>query len=253
MKKVLALVLAVLFVMTGVAMAEESKGTLTMATNCAFPPYEYYDDETGEPTGIDVELVKMVCAELGYEVEVVDMDFGAVVSGVQTGKYDIGAGAITINEERKQMVDFTDPYEITVQQVIVGPDSPFTSMDDLYAAEGFKIGVQQDTTGDLYASDTFESTGKASVERYKTGTDAVLALTSGKIDCVLIDNGPALAYVAKNEGLQMFASDCDSEEYGFCFSKENAELTAAFNEVLNKLIADGTVDEIIAEFNAKML
>ena len=126
-------------------------------------------------------------------------------------------------------------------------------MDALNAAEGFKIGVQENTTGDFYASETFEDTGKATVNRYKTGTDAVLALTSGKIDCVIIDNGPALAYVAKNEGLKMFASDCTSEEYGFCFAKENAELCAAFNEVLKGMLEDGTVDEIIAEFNAKMM
>lgn len=249
MKKIIAMILVALFAFAGMsAMAD----TLTMATNCAFPPYEYYDDETGEPTGIDVEIVKLVCEKLGYDMKVEDMDFGSVIASVATGKFDIGAGAITITEERKQSVDFTSPYEITVQQIIVKEDSAIASAADL-TAEGaaWSIGVQQDTTGDLYASG-LEQNGGITVQRYKTGTDAVIALTSGKIDAVIIDNGPALAYVSKYEGLKMFASDCDSEEYGFCFAKDNTELFNAFNEQLNALIEDGTVNEIIAKFNAMM-
>lgn len=249
MKKIIAVILVAMLALTGVAALAE---TVTMATSCNFPPYEYYDDVTGEATGIDVEIVKLVFERLGSDVEVADMDFGSVITSVQSGKYTIGAGAITITEERKNSVLFTDPYEVTVQQILVKNDSPIAAAGDIAVeGAGYAIGVQQDTTGDLYVSE-LEQKGCCTVERFKTGTDAVIAMTSGKIDAVVIDNGPALAYVAKYDGLKMIASACDSEEYGFCFAKENAELCAAFNAELNALIEDGTVNEIIAKYNAMM-
>ena len=225
-----------------------SKGKLTMATKVDFPPYEYYDDETGEATGIDVELVKMACEKIGYEVEVVDMDFGSVVSGVATGKYDIGAGAITITEERKQSVDFATPYETTVQMIITLKGSELTEGAQL-EAEGasYKIAVQQDTTGDYYASD-LETAGKATVERYKSAADAVLALTSGKVDCVVVDGGPAAEFVARDDTLTTFESACTKEEYGFCFAKDNTELFEAFDAALKEMLADGTVDAVFAKY-----
>ena len=254
--KILALSLALCMVLAlcacGGAKKEEapaegaSKGKLTMATNVDFPPYEYYDDETGEATGIDVELVKMACEKIGYEVEVVDMDFGSVVSGVATGKYDIGAGAITITEERKQSVNFTDSYATGIQAVIVTEDSAIASVDDLYA-DDVVIGVQQDTTGDYYASD-LETAGKATVERYKSAGDAVLALTSGKVDCVVVDGGPAAEFVARDDTLTTFESACTKEEYGFCFAKDNTELFEAFDAALKEMLADGTVDAVFAKY-----
>lgn len=252
MKKIIAMILVALFALAGVAMAEEK--VLTVATNVAFAPYEYYDtNENGddEATGIDIEIVKLICGELGYQVEVKDMDFGAVVSGVAEGKYDIGAGAITITEERKKSVSFSDPYEITVQQVIVKEGGEIVDVATLNAAENFKIGVQQDTTGDFFSTETYEDAGKAEVKRYKTGIEAIMDLNNGKLDCVIIDNGPAKAYASMYEGLSMFASECDSEEYGFCFNDE--ELCAAFNEILKTKMEEGVIDEIIAKYNAKML
>ena len=246
MKKILAMLLVCMMALAGFAFAEN--GTLTMATNVAFPPYEYYDDETGEATGIDVELVKLVCAELGYDVVVEDMEFGSVVTGVQQGKYDIGAGAITITEERLQMVDFTTPYETAIQQVVVLADSELNTMEAIRAAEGIVIGVQQDTTGHFYAQDDLAAENGNTVNPYLNGATAIQALKSGAVDCVVIDNGPAQEFVAGDDSLVMFLSDCEVEEYGFCFSKDNAELMTAFNEVLEAKLADGTVDAILKQF-----
>lgn len=250
MKKTLAILIAAMFILTGFAAIAEN-GTLTMATNVAFPPYEYYDDATGEATGIDVEIVKLVAAELGYDVQVEDMEFGAVIVGVQQGKYDIGAGAITITEERKNMVDFTTPYESAIQQVVVLADSELNSMDAIRAAEGIVIGVQQDTTGHYYVQDDLCADGTKTVNPYLTGATAIQALKSGAIDAVVIDNGPAQEFVADDDSLLMFVSDCPPEEYGFCFAKENAELCAAFNEVLEAKLADGTVADILAQFKSE--
>ena len=254
--KILALSLALCMVLAlcacGGAKKEEapaegaSKGKLTMATNVDFPPYEYYDDETGEATGIDVELVKMACEKIGYEVEVVDMDFGSVVSGVATGKYDIGAGAITITEERKQSVDFATPYETTVQMIITLKGSELTEGAQL-EAEGasYKIAVQQDTTGDIYSTEDF---GEDRVVRYKTGNEAVMALSSGKITAVIIDNEPAKAYVAANEGLKILETTYADEDYAICVSKENDELKEAIDNALKELIADGSLQKIVDKY-----
>ena len=243
MKKILALVLICMLTLTGMAMAE----TLKMGTNASFPPYEYYDDETGEIVGIDAEVAAAICAKLGCELEIVDMDFDAIIPAVTTGKIDFGMAGMTVTEERKQSVDFATPYETTVQMIITLKGSELTEGAQL-EAEGasYKIAVQQDTTGDYYASD-LETAGKATVERYKSAADAVLALTSGKVDCVVVDGGPAAEFVARDDTLTTFESACTKEEYGFCFAKDNTELFEAFDAALKEMLADGTVDAVFAK------
>ena len=250
MKKFLALALAALFLLSGLAALAEN-GTLTLASNYAFPPYVYVDDDTSEFTGIDVEIAKVVLGELGYDIDPQDMEFGAIVVGVQAGKYDIGCGAITITEERKQNVDFSIPYETAIQQVVVLADSELNTMEAIRAADGILIGVQQDTTGHYYVEDDLCADNGNTVMPYKTAADAIQALKSGSIDAVVVDNGPAQEFLATDESLLMFTSDCPIEEYGFCFSKDNADLTAAFNEVLQAKLDDGTVDAILTKFKSE--
>ena len=246
MKKILAIALICMLSLTGMAMAE----TLKMATNAAFPPYEFYDDETGEIVGIDAEVAAAICEKLGYELEIVDMDFDAIIPAVTTGKADFGMAGMTVTEERMQSVDFTTSYATGIQVVIVKEGSEITSVDDLFAeGASHKIGVQQGTTGDLYASWDIEDEGLGSVERFKTGTDAVLALTSGKVDCVIIDNEPAKNYVAANEGLVILDTEYAVEDYAIALAKDS-ELTEQINAALEELIADGTVQAIIDKYIA---
>ena len=246
MKKIIALVLVMLMALTAAACAE----TLKMGTNAAFPPYEFYDDQTGEITGIDAEVAAAIAAKLGMELEIVDMDFDALIPAVANGKIDVVLAGLTVTEERKQNVDFTTSYATGVQVVIVKEDSAITSVDDLFAeGASHKIGVQQGTTGDLYCTWDLEDAGLASIERFKTGTDAVLALTSGKVDCVVIDNEPAKNYVAANEGLVILDTQYAIEEYAAALAK-NSELTAKFNEALEALIADGTLQAIVDKYIA---
>ena len=246
MKKILAIALICMLSLTGMAMAE----TLKMATNAAFPPYEFYDDETGEIVGIDAEVAAAICEKLGYELEIVDMDFDAIIPAVTTGKVDFGMAGMTVTEERMQSVDFTTSYATGIQVVIVKEGSEIVSVDDLFAeGASHKIGVQQGTTGDLYASWDIEDAGLGSVERFKTGTDAVLALTSGKVDCVIIDNEPAKNYVAANEGLVILDTEYAVEDYAIALAKDS-ELTEQINAALEELIADGTVQAIIDKYIA---
>ena len=244
MKKILAIALICMLTLTGMAMAE----TLKMGTNASFPPYEFYDDESGEIVGIDAEVAAAICEKLGYELEIVDMDFDAIIPAVTTGKIDFGMAGMTVTEERLQSVDFTTSYATGIQSVIVKEDSDITSVDDLFAeGASHKIGVQQGTTGDLYCSWDIEDEGLGSVERYKNGTDAVLALTSGKVDCVVIDNEPAKNYIAANEGLKILDTEYAVEDYAIALAKDS-ELTEKINAALEELIADGTVQAIIDKY-----
>lgn len=164
--------------------------TLTMATNAYFPPYEYYEGDA--IIGIDADIAGAIADKLGMKLAISDMDFGSIIAAVQTGKADMGMAGLTVTDERKQSVDFSDSYATGVQVVIVKSDSSIATLDDL---KGKKIGVQENTTGDLYASDDF---GDENVQRFSKGNDAVLALLNGQVDAVIIDNEPAKAFVAAN-------------------------------------------------------
>ena len=220
-------------------------GTLTMATNAEFPPYEYKDGET--IIGIDAEVAKLIADKLGLKLEIADVDFDSIIPGVQTGKYDMGMAGMTVTDERKQKVNFSDSYAKGIQVIIVKEGSDIKSKDDL---EGKKIGTQQGTTGYIYASDTPENGGygEENVIGYASGAVAVEALKSGKVDCVIIDNEPAKAYVAANSGLKILDTEFTNEDYAICFSKKNPELRKKVNDALNELKASGEFQKVVDKY-----
>ncbi len=233
---------------------------LDMATNAAFPPYEFKADD-GNFAGIDVEIAGKIAEKLGMELKIHDVEFDTIVGGVQTGKFDMGMAGMTVTDERKQSVNFTDTYATGIQAVIVKEDSTYTSYEDFYTGfddegnpvatkEGIKIGVQQGTTGDIYCSDVPGKWGfgDANVVRYKTGADAVLNLKNGKVTAVIIDNEPAKSFVAANEGLKILDGAYTEEDYAICVSKDNNELLESINKALKELIADGTVASIVEKY-----
>ena len=246
LKKLLAVMLAVLFVLSLTACAKDSdkltvkKGKLTMATNATFPPYEYI--EGGKVVGIDAEIAALIAKKLDLELEIKDTEFDSIIPGVQKNKYDIGMAGMTVTDERKQQVSFSTPYAKGVQVVIVPEDSSIKTTDDL---KGKKIGVQQSTTGDIYASDDF---GEDNVTKYANGNMAVEALKAGKVDCVIIDNEPAKAYVDANKGLKILETSYAKEEYAICINKNNKELQKKIDKALNELIKDGSVQKIIDKY-----
>ena len=219
-----------------------NSGVLTMATNAYFPPYEYY--EGSEIVGIDAEIAKAVADKLGLTLKIEDMEFDSIITAVSTGKVDMGLAGMTVTEERKQNVNFSDTYATGVQVVIVPEGSDIKTVDDL---QGKKIGVQLATTGDIYCCDDF---GTENVEEYNKGNDAVMALVSGKVDAVVIDNEPAKSFVAANEGLTILDSEYVTEEYAAALNKENTALLEAVNGALAELKADGTLDSIINKYIA---
>ncbi|MBR6542795.1 MAG: transporter substrate-binding domain-containing protein [Anaerotignum sp.] len=228
------------------AAEESTTDTLVMATNATFPPYEFYEGE--EIVGIDAELGAAIAEKLGMEFKIEDMEFDAIIPSVASGKASFGIAGMTPTEERLMSADFSIPYTKGVQVIIVKEDSAITSADDLFA-EGASnvIGVQTGTTGDLYSTWDLEDAGLATVERFNKGADAVLALTQGKVDCVVIDNEPAKEFVSANEGLTILETAYAEEEYAICFAKDS-ELKDLVNGALEELIADGTVQAIIDKY-----
>ena len=256
MKKIIAIVLAALMVCALLAgcggkaasgLKTVESGKLIMATNAAFPPYEYI--EGNEIVGIDAEIAGAIAEKLGLELQIDDMEFDSIIESVKGGKADMGLAGMTVTEERKEVVNFTTSYATGVQVVIVTEGSAITTVDDLFA-EGANhlIGVQRNTTGDLYSTWDLEDAGLATVERYSKGADAVQALLTGKVDCVVIDNEPAKAFVEANEGLVILDTAYAVEDYAAAMNKDNAELYEAVNKALEELIADGTVASIISKY-----
>lgn len=226
---------------SGSAQAPASKLTLQMATNAAFPPYEYKEGDAF--AGIDVEIAGLIAKELGMELVINDVEFGSIIAGVQTGKFDIGMAGMTVTEERLESVNFSNTYSTGIQVIIVKEGSAIATADDL--ANANMIGVQADTTGDIYCSDDF---GTDHVTSFKTGADAVQALISGKVDCVVIDNEPAKNFVAQNEGLKILDTEYTSEDYAICVAKDNTDLLDKINAALEKLQGEGKIDEILAKY-----
>jgi len=216
------------------------EGTLTMATNAYFPPYEYYDGQ--DIIGIDADIAKAIADKMGLELKIEDMEFDSIITAVSTGKADLGLAGMTVTPDRQKNVDFSDTYANGVQVIIVKEDSTIAKPDDL---KGKKIGVQLSTTGDLTATDEF---GKDSVVQYNKGNDAVMALTQGQVDAVIIDNEPAKSYVEANKGLKILDTEFLNEDYAACISKDNAGLTKAVNKALAELKADGTLQKIVDKY-----
>ena len=229
---------------TEAAFTTVEDGKLIMATNAFFPPYEYYEGD--KIVGIDAEIAAAIAEKLGLELVINDMEFDSIITNVKQGAADFGLAGLTVSEERKQEIDFSISYASGVQVIIVKEGSAIKTVDDLYAdGAAYKIGVQLGTTGDIYATDDF---GSDRVVTYSKGNEAVMALSKGDIDCVIIDNEPAKAFVKANEGLVILDTSYADEDYAACVAKGNEALLEAIDNAIMELTADGTIDAIVAKY-----
>ena len=215
-------------------------GTLVMATNAYFPPYEYY--EGNDIIGIDADIVAAIADKLGLKFRIEDMEFDSIIAAVQSGKVDMGLAGMTVTEERLKTINFSESYATGIQSIIVQEGSDIQGVEDLADK---MIGVQLSTTGDIYATDEF---GSDHVTEYSKGADAVLALTTGKVDAVIIDNQPAKSFVEANEGLKILETPYALEEYAACISKDNPELLTAVNGALAELKKEGKIQAILDKY-----
>ncbi len=222
---------------------ERSRPQLVMVTEATFPPYEYH---TGtQIIGIDPEIVGEIAEILGYDLHIEDMSFDSVITAVQTGKADIAASGITVTDERREKVLFTDPYVVAEQVLIVPRDSDIRNKGDL---RNKRIGVQHGTTGDLFVSQNIRDP-----ERFTNGALAVAALAAGKLDVVVLDGDPARVHVARRPELKILEEPLTHEEYAFAVGKHAPELHQRINAALNKLKESGTLDAIRKKYVAQML
>lgn len=217
-------------------------GVLTVGTNAEFPPFEYVGDD-GEPDGFDMALVKAIGEKMGVEVQIENMEFASLVSSIGS-KIDIAAAGMTVTDERKETVDFTNSYYEAVQYVILPADSEIATADDL---KDKTIGVQLGTTGDFIAEEL-----TSNVSQYNKAVDAVNDLVNGRVDLVIIDKNPALVFESKFEG-QVVAVDgaefgFEPEEYAIALPKGDTALADQINAAIDELKADGTFDELVKTY-----
>lgn len=247
MKKLLAAVLALTMLLalaacgsgisdTNTASGSAGKTTVTVATSPDFPPFESLDGS--EVVGIEVDILQAITGKLGLEMQLEQMDFESVIPGVQAGKFDIGMSGITITADRQKNCDFTQPYFLASQAIVVTPDSDITCKADL---EGKTISVQTGTTAEEYCMENGYE-----VLAFAANNDAAAALTSGKAAAWVVDNEVGVALAAQ-QGLVVLDEAMTSEPYAFAFAKDSA-LTAQFDEALGELLADGTVAAIFEKY-----
>ncbi|NLM19114.1 MAG: amino acid ABC transporter substrate-binding protein [Clostridiaceae bacterium] len=249
-KSILFVLLAVLLIVSVVACGSKKDtaktgkalkdGVLDLATNAHFPPYEFYDGE--DIVGIDPEIAQAVADYLGYEFKIHDMEFNNIIASIESGKVDGGIAGMTVTEERLESVNFSDSYATGIQSIIVTQDSDIKGLDNL--ADKI-IGTQLGTTGYIYAIDDF---GEENVLAFDKGADAVVALNSGKVNAVIIDNEPAKSFVEANENLKVLETDYLVEDYAIALTKTNDALLEEVNEALTALGESGELQKIIDKY-----
>ncbi|MFN9744126.1 MAG: basic amino acid ABC transporter substrate-binding protein [Betaproteobacteria bacterium] len=217
-----------------------------VGTDAAYAPFES-QNEKGEIVGFDVDVVKAIAAKAGIEVKFVNTPWEGIFNTLQQGDRDMVVSAVTITDERKQTMDFSDPYFDAVQLIAVKESSKVTKFADL---KKLKVGVQTGTTGDEAVSKLLGKTS-TSIKRFESTPLALKELESGGVDAVVADNGVIAHYVANNPGGK-FKTVSDKEfapeQYGIAVKKGNAELLGKLNQGLAAIKADGSYNQIYARY-----
>lgn len=221
--------------------AIKAKGEIVIATNAEYPPFEMLEGD--KFVGIDMEVAQIIADKLGVKLKLDNMSFDAVLADIPTGKCDLGMSSLSINEDRKKAMDFSDPYMETSIKMIVAKGSTIKTLDDL---KGKKIGVQLGTLADTTVASFVEG---AEVARMNKDSDAVMDLINGKVDAVMTDSAPAQALVDKNpDKIMLIDEPLSSDKLAIAAKKGNTDLLTFVNQVLKDIKADGTFDKIVAKY-----
>ena len=217
-----------------------------VGTDAAYAPFES-QNEKGEIVGFDIDVVQAIAAKAGIQVKFVNTPWEGIFNTLQQGDRDMIVSAVTITDERKQTMDFSDPYFDAAQLIAVKETSKVTKFADL---KKLKVGVQTGTTGDEAVSKLMGKTS-TSIKRFESTPLALKELESGGVDAVVADNGVIAHYVANNPGGK-FKTVSDKEfvpeQYGIAVKKGNAELLGKLNQGLASIKADGTYNQIYAKY-----
>ncbi|NPV25998.1 MAG: basic amino acid ABC transporter substrate-binding protein [Firmicutes bacterium] len=227
--------------------AKQPSKKLVVGTDATYPPMEFHE-KTGDKdviVGFDIDFATALAKEMGMEVEFKDTAWDGIIPALQGGKFDMIVSSMTITDERKKTVNFSDPYFEAGQIIAVRPDNTtITKLEDL---AGKRIGVQIGTTGDEMA--TKETKGK--VQRFNTISDAFMALEQGRVDAVLNDKQVAEYYIKKGAKVKTVGPLYSKEYYGIAIKKENTELLKQVNDALKKLKDSGKYQEIYNKWFGK--
>lgn len=227
-------------VATGDGTQGDTLPTLTMATEAAFPPYEYTDGQ--EIVGIDIEIAGKIAQKLGMELKIENMAFADIITAVQNGAVDIGMAALTADEARLAVVNFSDSYTTGTQSILVTDKSDIDAAADL---AGKKLGVLQNTAGAIYVAEEF---GDAAVSRLETGASALSALLGGSVDAIVLDNVRAKALAQTDEALQLLDDPYRQDNYAVAVGKDKSTLLKKVNSALAELKASGEIRAIIDRY-----
>ena len=242
----ISMVTTLLFVFSGCGNKADAN-KVVMATNAEFPPFEFVASDGGFD-GIDISIGEEIAKDMKAELEVSNMDFNSVIPAVQAGKADFGIAAMTVTDDRLENVDFSEPYWVAVQTILVNKDnSDITSVETL---KGKKVGVVTGYTGDL----TLSEIEGINLSRYQNGIDAVQDLKNGKIDAAVIDSPTAESFMAKNAELKGITDDSvfETEEYAVAVKKGNKDLLNKINSTIKNLKESGKISEIAAEIESHL-
>ncbi len=217
-----------------------------VGTDAAYAPFES-QNEKGEIVGFDIEVVQAVAKKAGIEVKFVNTPWEGIFNALAQGDRDMVVSAVTITEERKATMDFSDPYFDAQQLIAVKDSSKVAKFADL---KKLKVGVQTGTTGDEAVTKLLGKTS-TNIKRFESTPLALKELEAGGVDAVVADNGVVINYVANNPGGK-FKSISDKEfvpeQYGIALKKGNAELMAKINKGLADIKADGSYDAIYTKY-----
>jgi ABC-type amino acid transport substrate-binding protein len=218
--------------------AEEAGGgeTLTVGSDIPYPPFE--QGKKGSYTGFDVELMEAIGKEIGREPEFIDSSFETIFRDLAQGKFEAVMSAATITPEREKVVNFSLPYYLSEQAILVKEGSSITGLSDL---KGKVVGAQQGTTGLELGKEKAEA---SELRPFPEGPDADNALKAGTVEAVIIDAPVAKKQAEELGGIEIVEKVPTDETYGIAIAKENTELLEQINEGLKKTIEDGSYAKV---------
>jgi len=233
--------------------AIKKAGEISIFTNPTFPPYEFLGKD-GAIVGVDIDIAQRVADKLGVKLNVKNAEFDGIIAAIASGKADMGISGFTINEERKQKVDFSVPYVDSVQYLILPEASPIKVLEDL---AGKNIGGQQGTTGYLLVEDEINKgvlkDAGVTLKPYNNAPDAVVNLKEGRLAAVVIDELVAQQLAKNNPGyiaipLKFKSGSPVTEQFGVAIAKGNGALLEVVNEVIKGMLDDGSLKAAFAKY-----
>lgn len=230
------------FMLAGCKKSAEESNKLVVGLNAEFPPFEY-KEANGDIVGFDVDLMNEIGKLINKEIEYKNMGFDSILLAIQSGKIDLSISGMTATDERRKVVNFSNPYFISKQAIITTKDTAIIDFNDL---SGKTIGVVLGYTGDIAVTAKYKD--KANIMKFDSGDQIILALNSKKVDVAVIDMEPAKKYVEYNKNLKLTDTPLAEEEYSIAIPKGKEKLVEDINKALDTLKSNGTYDKIYSKY-----